>query len=1068
VQVGVLGPLEVREADRVVAVPGARLQQLLTSLALDPGRWVSPGALAEAVWADDQPADPANSLQSLVSRLRRVLGRPELVEQSAAGYRLAVAPDAVDALRFTRLVGEGHRLLGADDPAAEAVLDQALALWRGDPLPGDDSPEAAGRRNALTELRVEAQRDRALLCIRAGRAAEALPVLEELAAAHPLREDVAGVLVEALASASRPAEALAAYERLRATLAETLGTDPSPALRARHLELLRAADRPAEVPSNLRAAVTSFVGRDDDVRRVRERLTAHRLVTVVGAGGSGKTRLAGEVAGQLARSASAAVPDGVWLIELAPVSEPTAVAQAVLDGLGAWEIALPDPVADYQRRPARERLLDRLAGQTCLLVVDNCEHLIDAVAEVVADVLGRCPGVRVLATSREPLAIEGETLYPLGPLAVPAEEATAAEAAANPAVRLLLDRARAVDPDVGPDDAMVEIVRRLDGLPLAIELAAARLRVLSPRELAERLADRFRLLTGGRRTATPRHRTLRAVVEWSWDLLTPSEREVADHFSVFASGATEPAVAAVTPSWRAGAATEPLADVLHALVDKSLLIAVRTAEGTRFRMLETLREFGAERLAERGLMTAARDAHARWFAELVRSCDAQLRGPEQLTAVRLLDEERDDVLAALRYLGDTGDAAAAIDLVVHLGWYWMLRENGQDAVRWTTFALAVPGAAEEPRAALAEALQAMLGFALGAETADAAAVREAFVACASRLAAVPDPHPAAKVVRPLLLFMGERRQEADVALAELAHDADPWVAAAGRLVRLLYAENEGDVALMRREGDAALRQWEALGDRWAIAALLSSRGQVRTMDGDLLGAAEDFERAQEYIREFGGTSDSVLVSMRLVDLRLRAGDTAGARRHLAAMRAQAGSGSGQAFRAILVQVAEGAVALVEGDDAALAGVYAELRRQLATLEPPTVLDAHSGAIGHAVAASFGVRLGRLDEAAQQVRQGDAQALLTHDRPILAAVGTSVAHWAGARGHGREAAVALGAASRLRGTEDPTNPMLAQVVDGLRATLGDEYDVAYAEGLALDPAAATAYIDPQAVRAAAAG
>src|SRR3954452_15796366 len=275
-------------------------------------------------------------------------------------------------------------------------------------------------------------------------------------------------------------------------------------------------------------------------------------------------------------------------------------------------------------------------------------------------------------------------LYPLGPLAVPAEHVLPAEAASSPAVRLLLDRARAVDPDVVLDASVVEIVRRLDGLPLAIELAAARLRVLSPAEVAERLADRVRLLTGGRRTATPRHRTLRAVVEWSWDLLTPLEREVAEHFSVFASGATEEGVAAVAPSWRQGSPPEDLGDVLHALVDKSLLTATRAAEGTRFRMLETLREYGAERLAEQGLITAARTAHARWFLDLVRAQDVRLRGAAQLAALDAIDAERDDVLAALRFLGDTGDGAGAVDLVVHLGWYW-LRESGREATRWTAF-----------------------------------------------------------------------------------------------------------------------------------------------------------------------------------------------------------------------------------------------------------------------------------------------------------------------------------------------------------------------------------------------
>ncbi|MGR7025594.1 BTAD domain-containing putative transcriptional regulator [Geodermatophilus sp. URMC 62] len=1061
-RIGYLGPLEVASDGRPVAVPGVRLRRLLLRLTVDAGAWVSGDALTAAVWPEGGTADPANALQSLVSRLRRTLGDPALVQQSPAGYRLAVDPEDVDAVRFTRLVTAAG--IEPDGATALTALDAALALWRGRPLQEDDSPDATGPRTALEELHLGARRERAARLVAAGRAAEALPVLEQLTAEHPLREDLAAVLLDALAAAGRPADGLAAYERLRAALADGLGTDPSAQVRERHLALLRLDEEPARPGSNLRAAVTSFVGRDDDVRAVRERLAAGRLVTVVGAGGAGKTRLAGEVATQvLADSARPAVPDGVWLIELAPVSDPAAVPQAVLDALGVREVALPDQHTDRHRGDARARLVAHLRDARCLLVVDNCEHVVDAAADLVADLLGRCPGVRVLATSREPLGVDGETLHPLGPLAVPAEGASAAEAAASPAVRLLLDRARAVSADVTVDDAVVEVVRRLDGLPLAVELAAARLRVLTPAELADRLADRFRLLTGGRRTATPRHRTLRAVVEWSWELLGAREREVAEHFSVFASGATEDAVAAVCPSWRAGAGRDELADVLAALVDKSLLTTLHTSGGTRFRMLETLREYGAERLAEDGRAAAARDAHARRYAALVARCDPVLRGPAQLEALRVLDTEHDDVLLALRHLVDTGDAAAALELVVDLSWYWTLRENERESVRWTSAVLALPGAADSPLAPFADAMRGMMtsyADSDGRPGREPARLR----LLSDRLAPVEALRPALTVLRPLLLMMAGAPEDAAPLLERALAAEDPWVRASARLIRMAFAQNDADLASLRAEAATGLAEWEELGDRWGIGALLSGRGQVRTLDGDLTGAAEDYERAQQLVRELGGTSDHLLVTMRLADLRLRAGDVEGARRHLATMRAARSLGTVEVLRSVLVAATAGSVAVAAGDVDGVRAGYGALVAVLAGLSVPAPHSEHIGAVGHAAAGLLALHLGDLPAAGGHVRAGHRLAVGTQDRPILASVGLTAAGWAHAVGAAREAAVLLGAAERLRGAADPTNPVLARLTAALRDDLGDEFDTAHAEGMALDPEAAATRLDPDRIAA----
>ena len=1057
-QIGYLGPLEVHDGGQLLPVPGGRLQRLLLHLALDPGRWISAGALADAIW-EDPPADPANSLQSLVSRLRRALGRSELVEQSAAGYRLAVDPEDVDAVRFSRLVTDGRRRVDGDPSGAERSLREALALWRGEPLSGEDLPEAIGRRAALAELHLEALRDLAGLAVRSGQAAEVVPQLEELVTAHPLREDLAGALVDALAAAGRPAEALAAYERLRATLGEELGTDPSPALRTRHAELLRAADRPAVPRTNLRATVTSFVGREDDLRAVRAGLAAGRLLTVVGAGGAGKTRLAGEVAAALVSAGEAAVADGVWFVELAPVSDPDAVAQAVLEGVGVRDLAVADAHADRTPRSPRQRLLEVLQTSSCVLVVDNCEHLVDSVAGLVSEVLGRCPSVRVLATSREPLGIDGERLHPLGPLAVPPEGAGPREAEATPSVRLLLDRARAVDPSVQADAAVVEIVRRLDGLPLAVELAAARLRSLSTAEVAERLADRFQLLTGGRRTAAPRHRTLRAVVEWSWDLLTPREREVADHVAVFASGADEAAVAAVAPSWRAGADAAELTDVLHALVDKSLLVAARTAEGTRFRMLETLREYGTERLAEQGTLPAARAAHAAHFADVARTIDPLLRGPRQQEALLALDQRREDLLAALRFLVDDEQAAAAVDLVVHLGWYWMLRETNREAARWLGQVLAVPGVDDVPGATLAAALHALLevGDSPAGGPAGGTAGRAPMAEAGRRLSAAGLGHPAAAVLVPVLLMLGGDRAGAEAAVEGLLDRPDPWVRAAARMVRLNAAENDGDLLVVRADVQPAVEEWTAVGDRWGLAAVLTVRGRLRTMDGDLGGAAQDLERARACIEHLGGTADQVLVAMRLADLRLRAGDVDGARAHVAEMRDERFLGQSEDLRTLLVLVAEAAVARVAGDRPALEQVARDLGAHLGAHADPSSFRAHGNAVGHASATSVALALGRSAEAREHLREAYRHGVLTEDRPILAVVASAAAEVTDAESRPEEAALLLGVATRLRGGEDEGDPVGRELVARLRGTLGPRFAECYAAGRALDAGAAIARV-----------
>ncbi|HEX4700248.1 MAG TPA: BTAD domain-containing putative transcriptional regulator [Actinomycetes bacterium] len=1063
--VGYLGPLEVRVDGQQVGVPGQRLRLLLLRLAVAAGRPVSSTDLVDTVWEEEPPADPANALQSLVSRLRRTLGGAGTVEQGpGGGYRLVVDPGEVDAVRFARLAAEGRGLLrdGAYDDGAR-VLSEALALWRGEPLADDPSPAADSERTGLAELRLQVQRDLAESEVRVGGAAEVLPQLEALVADHPLREDLVLVQMEALATDGRPAEALAAYERLRRELAESLGADPSPALRARHLELLRLPDGSLVPPTNLRAAVTSFVGRDDDVRAVASRLGSGRLVTVVGAGGAGKTRLATEVAAGVVAGGPPTAPDGVWFVELAPVSDPADLPAAVLGGMDVRDVALFEQHADRPPRDPRTRVIDVLTEARALLVLDNCEHLVDAAADIVAEVLARCPGVRVLATSREPLGIDGEVLYPLAPLA------------ADPAIRLLLDRALAAGAEIVRDESttgpVTEIVRRLDGLPLAIELAAARLRVLSPAEVADRLSDRFRLLTGGRRTAVPRHRTLRAVVEWSWDLLSDVEREVAEHFTVLGSGADIAAVAAVCPTWRAAAGTTDapeVTDVLQALVDKSMLVAERDGGATRYRMLETLREYGAERLAEQGTLDVARDAHARYYAAVTVRADRGLRSDRQTGALRLLDLERDNVLTALGWLGGSGDAASALDLAVHLGWYWLLRENGEDARRWLGFAMAVPGADALDAYPLADALRTLGSIVTVGDDDTSAQDRSVeLVALAQGVSAVQTSYPLARVLAPLLLFFAEARVAALAGMEMAMADPDPWVRAAARMVRVALAENEGDLGTVRAEVETALTEWRTIGDSWGLAAVLTTRGQLRTFEGDLLGAAEDYEEASANTRALGGTTDDMLVTMRMADLRLRADDVAGAKRHLATMRASRAYAAGPMMRNVLIDVTAVAIAVAEHDDDTLRATQDTLLAAMDTGAEPTHFQAHGAAVGWAAVAEVEVRLGDVATAQGYAATAYRMAVMTNDLPIVAVTGIATAAVAAAMGQYSDAAELIGAASRLRGSDDPTQPMIAQLVERVREQLGTAaYEKPLAVGRAMDRAEAVARLDPATLRAAA--
>jgi predicted ATPase/DNA-binding SARP family transcriptional activator len=703
----ILGPLEVHDGAVPVAVPGAKERALLADLLVHAGRVVAADRLIEDLWGERPPGNPVNTLQGRVSALRRALGPVAArLATRPPGYRLDVDPEQVDAARFERLVADADRAAARDPARALGLLAEALGLWRGPALAEfADRPWAQAEAARLEELRLAAVELRAELRLAAGRHGELVGELEALVATHPLRERPRGQLMLALYRSGRQADALRAYRETRAVLAEELGIDPSPELQRLHQAILTqdpaldaVPDGRRQPPHNLPERLTSFVGRDVELREVGKLLEQHRLVTVTGPGGAGKSSFAVE----LARRALGGWPDGVWLVELAALRDPGLLPEAVIAALGLGE----EPGEPGRPQPAPvERLVEFAADKTLLLLLDNCEHLAGACAALAERLLRAAPGLKVLAASREVLGVAGEARWPVPPLAAPGPEEPdgSPEALARwDAVRLFAERAALADPgfrlDAAGGPAVAELCRRLDGMPLAIELAAARVHALPVGDLVERLDDRFALLAGGGRTADPRQQTLRATVDWSFQLLEEADRRLFRRLAVFAGGFTVAAAEAVCAG--DGLRPEGVMDGLFRLVDRSLVVAAG-GQPARFRLLETLRAYGQERLAEAGEAEAVTGRHAVWFQDLAEQA-AQHRG--KLRWLRLLDADYDNLRAALDWAVARGDHQTALRIGGALGWYWWMFHHEEGKQRLAgVLALA---AGQPPSPQLARALQA--------------------------------------------------------------------------------------------------------------------------------------------------------------------------------------------------------------------------------------------------------------------------------------------------------------------------------------------------------------------------
>ncbi|MFE4367591.1 BTAD domain-containing putative transcriptional regulator [Streptomyces sp. NPDC056835] len=1109
----------VRQDGTEVPLSGARLRALLCALAAAGGRAVGTGQLANQIWGEDThaPADEVAALQALVGRVRRALGSAT-VASAPGGYRLNADRDDIDLFRFERLAAEGSAALGAGDPRqAATVLDEALALWDGPALadlPGRDTDPRAVRAE---QRHTEARRARLAADVARGRPERALAPLAALAAGQPLDEPLHALRIRALRAAGRPAEALQAYEEVRTRLAERLGTGPGGELRALHAALLAddepgptapaaPAPRPAAlpaspgraVPGNLRAPLTSFVGREPELAALAAGLPATRLITLTGPGGAGKTRLALEAA----RAAAGTWPDGVWKAELAPVRDPAAVAETVLTALGARETGVRGPAAgDGTPRDPLTRLAEYCGQRRLLIVLDNCEHVIDAAAGLAETLLTGCPGVSVLATSREPLGVPGESVHTVGPLP------------RNMALQLLAERGAAARPGFRTADdpvACAEICHRLDGLPLAIELAAARLRAFEPRQLADRLNDRFRLLGAGSgaRTVLPRQRTLRAVVDWSWELLTEGERAVLRRLSVFSGGCAPTEAEAVCAESAEDGYTLGL---LASLVDKSLVVAdPGGVDGMRYRLLETVGEYAAERLDASGERAAVERRHLAAYRELARTGDPELRGPRQARVLRRFEREHDNLRAALRTAVDHKEEQEALCLVLSMGWFWQLRDHRPEASAWSTAAAALgpdpfrapvrpavpltePCTAHAPPWPEERLWEARRGARLLvlASSGQRDASEPTWPGTPTRLRAIVAAYrPGLPQIcrQPGTMWFIAKLMVGDFPGIDAALDAQVracrergsgWDLGLALMLRAQLVGGRPDgPAGAARDADEALACFERSGDLHGIAQSLGARGELYEYQGRYEEAATDFERAMESCAPIGAYAQVPLFKARLASVRLETAGDPTAERNAERLLIEAVEEAAEA-----AGYAEGTARLLLARRLGRTGRTDQARAQLRALEEraPVAGTAGEGAglaeqpfLGGVVAGTHGW-LDCLDGEFERARERTAQAVRLLDSlaylvtPHLILHQFPCAAWVKARlGAAEDAARLLGAYARhialpesLRlGTlpSVPDRELLARAEAAVRAALDERTCArARAEGAGLPVREAAALI-----------
>ncbi|MEU6877179.1 BTAD domain-containing putative transcriptional regulator [Streptomyces sp. NPDC046712] len=1096
---GVLGETAVWTEDgRLVRVPELKVRALLASLLVDTARPVATHRLVDDLWGEEPPGNPLRALQAKVSQLRRVLeeaepGGRDLLASRAPGYQLALPEGALDADRFAELAA---RARAVPDPGRRAVLfAEALEVWRG-PAFADfaDEPFTRAAVNRLEEERLVVHEEAAEARLAAGEHALLVGELAELVERYPLRERLRAVQLRALYRSGRQSEALAGYEELRFRLAEDLGLDPSPELVEFQRAVLRqdpaldavraeaAAEgagggrRPVEVAAstregavrdpaslspagsataqdatygdtrrgeahgNLPVAISELVGRGAAVEEIRELLAGRRLVTLTGPGGVGKTRLAVEAAGQ----ARELFPDGVWLVELAgargELAEVVAAAMELRDD-GVWGIR-----PEAGRTPSgAERLAAVLRGKRMLLVLDNCEHVIDEAAALTELLLRAVPDLVVLTTSQEPLALAGETLWAVPPLDLAG------------AVELFVARAAASAPGFAPDEAQTAAVegicRRLDGVPLALELAATRVRALGVHRLLERLDDRFRLLSAGQRGAPARQQTLRAVIDWSWELLPDPERAVLRRLAVHAEGCTPEAAEEVCAGGEV--APEDVLDLLVRLVDRSLVVTVDGKDGPRYRLLESVAAYCLERMREADETRAVRERHLAYYTRLARTAEPELRGHGQREWLARLDAESANLRAALERAVQQGAAREALGLVDALGWYWIRGGRLGEAIRSVTAALGTDGGDARLRARV-EVWRTGLTVMSGDGTDRRQRIEKALaVYDAATPGGVPTPWPRWFLAHALCGTGGQSEGEelTGEALEGFREQGDRWGEAAALADRSVQRLLRGDLAGAEADAASGAELFARLGDACAALWSVYPLATVAEIRGEYERAARLRRAALDAAQSFGLTTDVPDLLSGLGRTALLMGDLAQARAYHRAGREKAVE---VGFRAGEINAVLG-LGLGARREGLLEEAEAHLRE---------VLDWHrlvglDGANALILAElGFVAELrGDADAALALQEEGYATALTTGDpRAVaLALEGLAGAHALAGRGEG--AAVLLGAASALRASTGAPLPEaergdVERVAAAARALLGDApFEAALARGAGLAAEAA---------------